>query len=119
MPLISYSKFPEKIESGEKTHTIRSRRKYPIKQGDWLSLWWKSRTPERRKFGESTCLSVTPIVIEENSVTTPNTEITLPELLETFASQDGFDSWAEMKDFFRPKFGESLELIEWSYPLKK
>jgi hypothetical protein len=68
------------------------------------------------KFGESTCLRVTPIVLGEELVRTPNTEITLPELLEKFAQLEGFDSWADMKNYFRPKFGKELLLIEWRYP---
>lgn len=90
--------------------------KYPIKPNDYLYIWWKSRTPERRILGGATCLRVTPIVLGEDFVQTPNTKITVPEFLEKFAKLDGFESWADMKDYFRPKFGEELHLIEWQYP---
>ena len=116
MTLLSFSMFIEKVESGEKTQTIRSARKYPIKAEDVLDIWWKSRRPERRKLGRTPCLRVTPIVLGEDFAQTPNTKITVPEFLKKFAKLDGFDSWAEMKDYFRPKFGEELHLIEWQYP---
>ena len=52
MPVISFSVFKDKIKSGEKCQTIRAKRKYPIKAGDPLYLWWKQRTPEREFLGE-------------------------------------------------------------------
>jgi len=117
MPLISFSVFPDKIESGAKVQTIRSLRKYPIKEGDNLYLWWKSRSPkEKRKLGESVCVKITPIVINEDFVKVGDSIVDSPLSLEHFASRDGFDSWDEMKEYFRPKFGDPLVIIEWEYP---
>ncbi len=66
--------------------------------------------------GETTCLQVTPIVMGEDFVQLSSTKIIDPEFLEEFAKLDGFESWAEMKDYFRPRFGRELHLIEWKYP---
>jgi len=117
MALISFSVFPDKIESGAKVQTIRSLRKYPIKEGDRLYLWCKSRSPkDKRKLGESICSKITPIVINENHIKVGGAIVHDRLSLEHFASRDGFDSWSEMKEYFRPKFGEPLVIIEWEYP---
>jgi len=117
MPLISFSVFPDKIESGAKVQTIRSLRKYPIKEGDRLYLWWKSRSPkEKRKLGESVCVKITPVVINAGAIKVGTAIVDYPLSLEYFAQRDGFESWDEMKEYFRPKFGDPLEVIEWEYP---
>ena len=117
MPLISFSVFQDKIESGAKTQTIRSLRKYPIKEGDHLYLWWKCRSPkEKTKIGESVCVKVIPIVINEDSIKIRDAIVDYPLTLEYLAKLDGFESWREMKEYFRSRFGEPLVVIEWEYP---
>ena len=124
MPMISFSMFKSKILAGLKTQTIRSPRKYPIKKGDYLSLWWKVRTQEGYKFGDSTCTKITPVLIYEDHVEIktpmctayPSTNIWQPSTLELFATDDGFESWQEMLGYFRPRLGEPLEIIKWQYP---
>ena len=117
MALISFSVFLDKIESGAKVQTIRSLRKYPIKEGEKLRLWWKSRSPKEGRFwGESVCVKIIPIVINEVAVKVGTAIVSYPISLEYFAQRDGFSSWDEMKKYFSPKFGDPLVMIEWEYP---
>ena len=117
MPLISFSVFREKIESGAKVQTIRSLRKYPIKEGDRLRLWWKSRSPKEGRFlGESVCVKIIPIVINEDSMKIRDAIVDDILSLEYLAKLDGFDCWAGMKEYFQPRFGDPLVVIEWEYP---
>jgi len=120
MALISFSVFLDKIESGAKVQTIRSLRKYPIKEGDRLYLWWKSRSPkDKRKLGESVCTKITPIVINEDYIQVGGAILDSYPPMDCFAKLDGFDSLEEMQEYFRPKFGDPLVMIEWEYPFLK
>ena len=75
MPLLSFSVFKDKILSGAKRHTIRARRKNPIKVGDKLYMWWKSRSPkEKEKLGEAKCIRVNPVDIDDHAVCVFNPE---------------------------------------------
>jgi len=120
MALISFSVFLDKIESGAKVQTIRSLRKYPIKEGEKLRLWWKSRSPKEGRFlGESVCVKITPIVINEDHIKMGGVILDSLTALGYFARRDGFASWDEMTKYFRPRFGEELVMIEWEYPFLK
>ena len=115
MPLLSFSVFKEKILSGAKRQTIRGHRKYPIKVGDKLHMWWKSRSPkEKERLGESTCIRVAPITITELGVSCEDIGVRY-YCLDLFAQADGFDNWDEMRDFFQNTHGLPFEgdLIEW------
>lgn len=67
MPIINFTKFIEKVESGEKRQTIRAVRKRPIKVGDKLYLYSGLRTKEARNLlsllGSPDCL----VVYQENA----------------------------------------------------
>lgn len=59
MPLLSFSVLKPKLLDGSKTQTIRRpRKKYDLKQGDKLYVWWKSRTKEREYLGESKVINI-------------------------------------------------------------
>ena len=101
--------------SGAKRHTIRAPRKIPIKVGDTLYMWWKSRSPkEKEKLGESTCIRIAPITIKKLGASCEDIEVKY-HCLDLFAIADGFDSWDEMRDFFDKTHGLPFtgELIEW------
>jgi len=117
MPLVSFSLFMDKILSGAKRHTIRAPRKIPIKVGDKLYMWWKSRSPQREKLGEANCIKTTPITIQKT-----NAILTYPDSgdyeivhLDKFAQADGFDNWQQMIEFFENTHGLPFtgDLIEW------
>jgi uncharacterized protein YqfB (UPF0267 family) len=100
MPLISFSVFREKIISGEKRQTIRAERKYPIRSGDRLYLWWKSRTKEREFLCETVCTEVIPIWICPHWVKLGQLYLNRQEIYQ-LALQDGFESSKEFLEFFQ------------------
>lgn len=53
MPLLGFTKLKEKLLDGTKTQTIRKPRKYPIREGDTLYVYWKLRTNECEKLGDA------------------------------------------------------------------
>lgn len=115
MPLLSFSVFKDKILSGAKRRTIRAPRKIPIKVGDTLYMWWKSRSPkEKEKLGESTCIRVSPIKIEKKFTLCPDLSAIYRDIDE-FAQADGFDNWQQMIEFFDKTHGLPFTgvLIEW------
>lgn len=101
MPALSFSVFKNKIISGEKAQTIRRVRKYPIRPGDRLTLYWKQRTPEIQKLGEARCVEVLSIKIFRNCyILNELTTIDDPEELLQFATEDGFCSWEDLTNYF-------------------
>ena len=115
MPAISFSIAKDKILSGEKRQTIGGDRKIPIKKGDKLYLWWKQRTRDREKLGDTICLRVAPITIDRDRATMPNVVVTDPQLLDKFAIADGFENWQQLIEFFDKTHGLPFtgNLIEW------
>lgn len=116
MALISFSVFKDKILSGAKRHTIRAERKRPIKVGDKLYMWWKSRSPkEKEKLGESTCTNVLPIFINHDGVNIDEKIIINKAELDNFAIADGFDDWQHMRSWFCDAHGLPFTgvLIQW------
>jgi len=58
MPLLGFTKLKSKLLDGSKTQTIRKPRKYPLKVGDKLFVYWKLRTKECEKLGEARITSI-------------------------------------------------------------
>ena len=52
MPLLGFTKLLNKLLDGSKTQTIRLPRKYPLKVGDKLFIYWLLRTKYCKKLGE-------------------------------------------------------------------
>jgi hypothetical protein len=136
MPIISFSVFKDKIQNGSKRQTIRKLRVYPIKKNDKLFLWWKSRTPNRAKIGETICSEEFKIRmsvdVETDTPTIPHlsrfsltifklsplaTELMNPVEKEELAVLDGFDSSASMAKWFWENHGwvheEVFQVIRW------
>ena len=102
MPLLNFKKqFVPKIESGEKTHTIRAYRKDGRNPhvGDTLYLYTGLRTKSARKLGEYKCVEVTPIYIDWWRVVLGTSELDCVEI-EALATADGFETQNEMFSFF-------------------
>lgn len=126
MPILSFSVFKEKIQNGTKKQTIRKLRKYPIKNSDLLYMWWKSRTPQREKIGETTCTEqfLIKLSITDNgfSVYMPiwrvgeTTQLSYDELT-VLARLDGFSGIQEMTEWFHKTHGEieqeCFQVIRW------
>lgn len=122
--IIFQDRFAQLVASGEKPHTIRPKRKRPIRVGDVLDLRQWTGKPYRskqRKLRLATCIAVTPIelcFIRHRLLVwlrgkTPR-HLTTAEI-EALARRDGFADGAEMADWFS-NMHELLfagMLIEW------
>lgn len=98
MPALSFSGEPERgtfyelILSGEKTQTVRAPRKYPIKTGQLLTLYWKQRMAKDKKpihfIGKALCIQVEKLPYRAFKDS------------ESFARRDGFADEDELRDWF-------------------
>lgn len=68
MPLLSFSVLKEKLLDGSKTQTIRLPRKRPLKVRDHLYIYWKCRTKETEKLGESMITDIQRKTISELTI---------------------------------------------------
>ena len=124
MPALSFSVFKDKIISGEKRQTIRSVRKFPIKEGDILYMYWKQRSQtEREKLGEAKCIKLLEIKIFNDEVRIKDESLFYQsctyasiESLNKFAIADGFNNWQELIKFFESTHGLPFTgvLIQWN-----
>lgn len=111
MPLLGFMVMRDKIERGEKRQTIRLARKYPIKVGDKLYLYWKLRTKE--------CQRILPKEDYPAPVCTESLRLPWRVLVQMpdIAERDGFHSSYAFLDFFRTRyrpFPETLfDVIRW------
>lgn len=99
--------FIPKIESGEKTHTIRGKRKHLDKPGNTMFLYYALRTKQCRLIAKRTCTKVQEIEIflrdpknrMSETVVIDGIELSADER-EHLAVRDGFSNWNEMLDFW-------------------
>ena len=111
MPALSFQKqFVSMIEDGTKHHTIRRKRKSPIKVGDALYLYTGMRTKQCRLIKDVHCSSVVPVVIYPNlgRVVLDGKMLTLDDVL-WFAVRDGFANQMDFFKFFERYPAEVLE----------
>ena len=105
MPLMPFQPgFVPMIYSGRKPHTIRRKRKVPIKAGDLLHSVFGPRF-KPVKFAVLRVLEVVPVTICENYVQAGNRRWDTPEALNSLAYADGFDDWKHMAGWFRERYG--------------
>ena len=110
MSLISFSVLRDKVESGAKAHTIRFRAEPPT-VGEYLHLWWKSRTKERELMGVSVCTRVDSVKIEAGTVAINGKQLT-DKQINKLALADGFNTLEDFWIFFKDDPGEGW-LIWW------
>jgi hypothetical protein len=116
MPALSFqAQFAELVESGKKTHTIRTRRKRPIKVGDPLYLYQDQRSKNSRKLGETYCSKVDLIsfrlqpdrqtlsMLYGEAHTLDFQRKRTQEEIKALAIADGFKDTPEFIEFFFPK----------------
>lgn len=136
MPLIGFTVFREKILDGSKTQTIREMRKYPIKQGAILYLYWHLRQKDCQQLLTTTCTEVMTIQIHSEYRTgrhhallfrwtermfagtecLPWERISPEETLE-IAKRDGFTDDAEMVAWFQKRgLPRVFQVIRWKTP---
>jgi len=125
MALIGFTVFKEKIQNLEKRQTIRKLRKYPIKVGDKLYLYWKLRTKQCEKLMVTECTEhfliymtkdVSPFkttyrlyLKEEDGQLIPISTTKWVEI----ALKDGFKSDLEMFKWFDKRLPNTFEVIRW------
>jgi hypothetical protein len=116
MPGLSFSVFKDKIIDGSKTQTIRKPRKYPIKLGDRLQLYWQQRTKNCELLLSACCFACIQIYIYPDGAKLLSFDGWEPiENLDQFAIADGFNNWQEMRDWFDKAHGLPFNgvLIKW------
>ena len=118
MPAYSFQQqFVPFIERGEKTHTIRAKRKNRPKPGQPFYGYYAQRTKHCRKIVESTITRVQDIYLCVDNegiahAVIDDTELA-PDECEQLAKRDGFPSWAAMADFWDGRYPFSGDIIHW------
>jgi hypothetical protein len=113
-------RFVDLILENKKQQTIRNFRKYPIKPGETLYLYYGMRTKHCKKLKEVVCKCVSTIKIYQDKVVLTNTsnkrQWTIKgEYLNLFACDDGFKDWDEMKRWWTMthQLPFTGQLIQW------
>jgi len=108
MPALNFQKqFADLVQSGQKTRTIRAKRKdgrWPAYVGNRLSLYTGMRTKYCRLLGKGKVTQTTDITITEQGIEWLIFPVK-PEGLDKFAQADGFKDWPAMRDWFRQVHG--------------
>jgi hypothetical protein len=119
MPAYSFQKqFVPFVESGEKTHTIRGKRKNRPKPGQTFYGYYAMRTKQCRKLIQSTITRVQDIEIilgPFGMEITIDDERLSPDEIVALARRDGFDSASSMEKFWNGRYPFSGDLIHWSF----
>lgn len=118
MPSLSFEKrFAPRVESGDKLHSIRSRRKHPQQwlPGKPVYLFTAMRTKHCRRLGIGTLRGLREITIHHDHLVIEGAAITTPKQLTAFARADGFLTWSAFVEYFDERYGLpwSGELIQW------
>ncbi|WP_421793434.1 ASCH domain-containing protein [Hydrocarboniphaga effusa] len=118
MPSLSFQKrFCTRVEAGEKTHSIRPKRKHPEQwmPGRYVHLFFAMRTQYCRKLGVGVITQLQDVWIFADHVEIDDRVIDEVDELDAFARADGFESWDDFIPFFREFYGLPWngDLIRW------
>ncbi len=125
MPALNFKKqFRPHIKSGRKNHTIRAKRKRPIKPGDKLYLYTGMRTKACRKIMEAVCVKVEEIQICRNRAPLGTSALECCRIFiegvalsndesEALAYADGFYSFTDMMNFWGGRLPFTGDIIYW------
>jgi hypothetical protein len=111
--LLTFSKpkFVQLIKEGVKIHTIREDKHNRWKIGSKIHFWLGNPRNIRSKskpynFGIGEVYKIQNIEIypKIDCVVIDNAEFNIKWFLDALAFNDGFDSWEEMKEFFKSDF---------------
>lgn len=101
MPSLSYKEqFIMPVKSGRKKHTIRAKRKKPIKVGDTLYMFYGMRTKYCTRIGQAVCTKVEQITIYQNGLCYVNGKRLTLRDRDDLAYRDGFENYFEMLGFW-------------------
>jgi hypothetical protein len=119
MGLYNFQKrFVPFIVNGEKTHTIRAKRKVAPKAGETLHLYTGLRQKGAALLMRAPCTKVEKIEI---SLGPFGMEITIdgerlsPDEIVALAKRDGFDSAASMEKFWVGRYPFEGHIIHWRF----
>jgi hypothetical protein len=115
-----HKRFVPKIESGEKTHTIRADRKdgRVPKRGEILHLYTGLRQKGARLLMRARCTRVERIVITSNAQILINGTRLDPSECDLLARRDGFKDYLDMMVFWNNRRPFSGNIIHWQFPPK-
>ena len=106
-------RFVDPILRGEKTHTIRARRRYPDRPGSTMHLYTGLRQKGARLLMRRLCVKVQDIEITVGGVTLDGVRLDADER-EALARSDGFASWGEMLWFWDGRLPFKGNVFHWS-----
>lgn len=104
MPAVNFqARFAQAVESGEKLQTIRRTRRANV--GDDLRLYTGQRTRACRLLGIGRVTAVAGVSIDVSGMYIEGQRL---DAIDAYAvaRQDGFASWAAMRDWFAETYGE-------------
>ena len=118
MPAYNFQpQFVKMILDKRKLHTIRKPRKNPTEAGDWIYMYTGLRTKQSKKFAQSICVDVMPIIIYSYSGFVRKNQVLLEDdEIIALSHNDGFSDPRDFFDFFIRFYKVNelhLELIEW------
>jgi hypothetical protein len=102
------SHFAPKIIAGTKCQTIRADRKRHARPGEEMQLYTGMRTKQCRLIMRVTCESIAPVLLDfvvDKVLIERAGYYEVLYGLDIFAYRDGFDSWADMRAFWREHHG--------------
>lgn len=122
MPSLNFDlRFGCKVERGSKLHSIRAKRKHPIKVNDPLYLFTGLRTGNCQRLMNTTCSRIRPIHFTAEGAMRLDGVFVDPEDAERIARNDGFRDFNDLITWLQQRHGLPFDgdLIEWHYrPLK-
>ena len=123
MPAYNFkARFTKKVESGQKTQTIRKVRKYPTKVNTVIYLNAGMRTKHFRRLGFGMITSVRPFLLPDGEVFRIGDDYDHDWFIAEeddsglmLAKADGFETWDEFVEYFRLEHGLPFEgeIIKW------
>lgn len=126
MPAYSFQKqFVPPVERGEKTHTIRGKRKHRPKPGQKFYGYYAMRTKQCRKLIESTITRVQDIIINPahpEAAADFGVAVFIDGIMlahdecEQLAVRDGFPDFATMVSFWDGRLPFNGDIIHWKFP---
>jgi hypothetical protein len=116
MPLLNFkAQFVEPIRSGRKRHTIRAKRKVPIRPGDTLYLYSGLRRPGAFRILEEPplCTKIDDIEIDVDQSVQVNGVLLDSDEEELLARADGFRDFLQFCEFWDGRRPFSGNIIHW------